>query len=1198
MHIGDDILMYQAKGTLKEHHIEKLFEQHVKVIKQSGLAEKGYHYEIANWEKLGNSTWRARKMFIDRFKKSNQKYPCKLYVIWGLNKFLHTVVRISRQFFPVPLVIAEDLEHAVCIINRRKEGKTITSDMIKENEEIKKTFTGIEVKNHINNLLKFMGKINWDLEGINVNEKEIIDSQIFKPLYESISLIKQDFDMILKEKNKAEKEIKEQNRFNKLRIDIWKLAADKSLTEEVLIQKLLNKVGPVLGVSRACFNKFTKENPYKSDLRTVIEWCDKGVKPSIKTIIPTKLVKHFIQKEAFLLSVETAIEKTPELLRPVLKPIISFIAKTQNLKSMFIEPYYINEKMEGMFSFEICKDKKGKPEWSDELKGIVKDAVSIVSNHVAQKRAEQALHNNEEKYRTIFEGAHDIIVFVNRSGKILEVNRKVKEIFGLERDEVIGKNFARLKLFKLKDVPKILKLFKGIVKRGKVKDTTGKDINVIELVMNGKNGKEIFIEASTTIVRKNGKFIGFLSILRDITERRSTEKSLLKQLAYEQMLFSIASNAVKTKNLNDFQDKCLSIMANILDVSRIYIFKHDYLTDRMDNTFEWVASGITPQKDNLQGVPASLVPWWMDRVKKNMIIKYNDIENISDKQVKKILKSQQVKSILVVPLFLAGKYYGFIGFDKCRYKRIWEIEDIRLLQTVAHIITGVIEHGQAEEKTKESEERYRTLFESAAEGILIAAIKTKKFKYANPAICKMLGYKEEELKKMSVCDIHPENASENIISEFRKQTKGIKKLSPDIACLRKDGKIIFININTTKVILDGKEFIVGFLRDITKRKKLEDELRNYTRNLEKTVHERTKTIAEEKEKIDGIIKSMADGLLVTDIHDKILLINPYFELITGLKSENTVNHKIWDKIKNDKLKRIIKKTLRKRQSGYIIDFEIEDPIEKTTKILQARTSVVKDKSGKIFAIVTIFHDITREREIDRLKSDFISTAAHELRTPLTTIQGFSEILMMRENLPEKRKQLFLKLINNESIHLSSIISDLLDISRIESGKELDFNKENLNVKEIVNKIVIPFKETSQKHEFIAHYSHNIKNCFICGDEEKITQVINNILSNAVKYSPVGGRIIISAKEILDRIEISIKDEGMGIAKKHLPYIFNKFYRIDNSLTRKIDGTGLGLSIAEHIIRQHDGNIKVDSEFNKGSNFIITLPAVSEKLLNT
>ncbi len=395
--INNDILFYTAKGNLLEYHLESLFELYDRVLNQSGLAEKGYHYQIADWSNLGRSSLRARKGFIDRFRKSYEKHPCKLYVVFGLSRFLQAVVSISRQIFPARIVVARSLEDAVAVIENEKKQRPAIDDGEKDSRVTGESLTDSEVNKSIDSLLQFMGEINWDYEGVDEYEKQVVDSHPFKPLFDAVALVKQDFDATMLEKDKAEAILAEQNKFNKLRAEIWKLASDKSLAQEELIQELLDRIGPALKVSRACYNKFTGTTSDKKGLTCILEWCDQGVKASIGTEIPDFLVKHFVNDEFFHLTVESALEMLPTPLMGVAKPVISTYARALNLESVLVLPHFINGKMEGLLSFDICNDRKGKGICKDDVEDIVREAANIVSNFIAQKRAQNAIRESYEE---------------------------------------------------------------------------------------------------------------------------------------------------------------------------------------------------------------------------------------------------------------------------------------------------------------------------------------------------------------------------------------------------------------------------------------------------------------------------------------------------------------------------------------------------------------------------------------------------------------------------------------------------------------------------------------------------------------------------------------------------------------------------------------------------------------------------------
>ena len=224
-------------------------------------------------------------------------------------------------------------------------------------------------------------------------------------------------------------------------------------------------------------------------------------------------------------------------------------------------------------------------------------------------------------------------------------------------------------------------------------------------------------------------------------------------------------------------------------------------------------------------------------------------------------------------------------------------------------------------------------------------------------------------------------------------------------------------------------------------------------------------------------------------------------------------------------------------------------------------------------------------ESNMAKSDFLSTASHELRTPLTTLLGYSELLLTR-TLTESQKKDFLGFINEESIHLSNIVDDLLDISRIESQKNFGFVKKSVDLFDILSKNIDFYSKAETGHRIITDIEENLP--LVSADEEKIDQVIKNILDNAIKYSP-DGDIVCKAFARDDMVWISVQDHGIGISKHDLRHIFDKFFRVKRKKTAKISGTGLGLSIVKYIIEAHDGRVEMESKLDKGTTFSFGLP---------
>jgi len=241
--------------------------------------------------------------------------------------------------------------------------------------------------------------------------------------------------------------------------------------------------------------------------------------------------------------------------------------------------------------------------------------------------------------------------------------------------------------------------------------------------------------------------------------------------------------------------------------------------------------------------------------------------------------------------------------------------------------------------------------------------------------------------------------------------------------------------------------------------------------------------------------------------------------------------------------------------------------------------------------VLLVHDVTRERELDRLKNAFLGMAAHELNTPLAAILGFSELLTTAASsaqFTQEQREEYLLLIHNKALELSRLVDDLLDISRVEAGQPLILDYETVRLDDLLREVVQLYQDRSRRHRFELHIA--TAHTEIAADAGRVRQVLNNLVSNAVKYSPQGGLIKVSLERLTATCRFSVTDEGIGMTAEQVEHIFDRFYRADTSNTA-VQGVGLGMSIVRHIIRAHQGEIRVESELGRGTTVQVDLPRV-------
>ncbi|WP_404448523.1 HAMP domain-containing protein [Sutcliffiella horikoshii] len=238
-----------------------------------------------------------------------------------------------------------------------------------------------------------------------------------------------------------------------------------------------------------------------------------------------------------------------------------------------------------------------------------------------------------------------------------------------------------------------------------------------------------------------------------------------------------------------------------------------------------------------------------------------------------------------------------------------------------------------------------------------------------------------------------------------------------------------------------------------------------------------------------------------------------------------------------------------------------------------------------YGYILVFRDMTKEYEVDRVKSEFVSTVSHELRTPLASVLGFTERMIYKE-LSEERKKTYLKTIYQEAKRLTALINDFLDVQKMEAGKQI-YRKRTEDIVDIIQEVREIFHNNANTHPILLEIK--TEQTKVEADREKLAQVMANLLSNAIKYSPDGGKIHITLTSKVEMLQVTIRDHGIGIPKEAIPHLFTKFYRVDNSDLRKIGGTGLGLSIVKEIVHAHNGDIEITSQIEEGTVVTIQLP---------
>jgi len=530
----------------------------------------------------------------------------------------------------------------------------------------------------------------------------------------------------------------------------------------------------------------------------------------------------------------------------------------------------------------------------------------------------------------------------------------------------------------------------------------------------------------------------------------------------------------------------------------------------------------------------------------------------------------------------------------------------------------ITERKRMEKKLRESEERYRDLFENAND-IIQSVAPDSHFISVNKTWRKMLGYNKEEVANLTLWDIIHPDFIPHCREVFQKVMSGKAINNVETVFVAKDGKPITVegNINCR---FKGGEVVAtrGIFRDITERKRVEEALR------------------ESEGKYRALVENATDFIYMIDKDNRVLSLNESAANLFGKAPGELIGKTLFDLFPEEIAAHFSKNLKWVSETGRTKTTETKMIAAGREMWISASLSPVKDHKDKVISVMGVTRDITERKRMDdelqqkneqldaqneelqsqaeelmaqqqellektreveeanQLKSEFLANMSHELRTPLNVIIGFSELLA--DEVPgkiNKEQRQCLSDILGSSQHLLNLISDVLDLSKIESDK-MKLSLTNIALTEVVESLartMMPIL-APRKQSLDIEIEEGLP--LVHADKAKVSEVFLNLLGNSAKFTPDGGKLKIEAVREGDWCRVSMIDDGIGIKTEDQEKIFEPFYQLDNPQTQKKEGTGLGLRIAKQIIEKHGGQIWVESEYGKGSRFTFTLPLATTK----
>ncbi|MDO4671106.1 MAG: cell wall metabolism sensor histidine kinase WalK [Aerococcus sp.] len=371
----------------------------------------------------------------------------------------------------------------------------------------------------------------------------------------------------------------------------------------------------------------------------------------------------------------------------------------------------------------------------------------------------------------------------------------------------------------------------------------------------------------------------------------------------------------------------------------------------------------------------------------------------------------------------------------------------------------------------------------------------------------------------------------------------------------------------------------------------EDEIGHLGRSinyLSRRVKEAQDSTESERQRLDSVLKHMSDGVIATNRRNRVMLMNDRALELIGKTEEEVMGRSILD-VLNLKDKYTFR-DLMSSDGEVLMDFDTE---EGHYSIIKGEFSVIQRDSGFVSGVAWVLTDVTEREKIEEEQREFVSNVSHELRTPLTSVNSYTEALLDGALDDPKVANEFLDVIQTETHRMIRMINDLLSLSRMDDHRE-KLNLELLDFNQLVSHILDRFdmiidSDAYRDLDFVLKRELNDDPYWVEVDQDRMTQVVDNILNNALKYSPDGGTITVRLMSTHNELILSVQDQGLGMSRKDIPNVFDRFYRVDKARSRAQGGTGLGLSIAKEVVELHGGKMWVNSIENKGSTFFISLP---------
>ena len=702
-----------------------------------------------------------------------------------------------------------------------------------------------------------------------------------------------------------------------------------------------------------------------------------------------------------------------------------------------------------------------------------------------------------------------------------------------------------------------------------------------------KSGNVRWIDEKILILPENeGAIMSYSNAVFDIYDGIKSNESIRRKLEIEEVLLEISNMFIVPANLERDINVALEKIGLLCGAGRSYIFLVQENGTIVDNTHEWCAEGVEPQKTNLQNISPEVYPWWEIKLYNDEIIHITNVSALPPEAAaeKEMLGNQGIKSLIVLPLYVSGKLAGFMGMDNVINTGSWGEDDVSILRIAVNLIGMGIQRKRAEKAIHSGEEIYRSMFKNAANLILLVDKKGIVVD-CNSRVEELLGYTQDELTGQPINSI----IFSDYLKKLQESSEEIENRSfsfnKEYRMTRKDGKPVDVNVNSSGLKDENGDHVqtIYIIEDITERKKAEN------------------MITESEGRYRSLFQNNgAVIMLINPDTGDVLDANPAACSYYGYPREKMSSLNIADI--NILPKEQILEELEQEKSRDINHFYFTHRLANGVlrDIENYSYPILIDGKKLLYAIISDITDTKKmqnelvrakmEAEVaNQAKSEFLASMSHELRTPMNSIIGFSDMLLTQNFGSLNEKQL--RYVSNISVsgsHLLKLINDILDLSKVEAGK-MELNVEKFSISSSVSEVKTLLTPLASKKSIRILSTVDEELTIIKADRTKFRQILYNLMDNAIKFTPEGGHVLVDARVGEDGAKITIKDTGAGISEEGAQKVFQPFTQLGNSEYGQQVGTGLGLSLVKKFVEMHSGRIWVESEFGEGSKFIFTIP---------